>query len=66
MLVGNGPIRRSDTSGAVFTRRRSLHIGKAVAAKDERKLLDPDAVLARYKRTAYRLAGAAGHPPTGQ
>lgn len=42
VLVGNGPIRPSDTTGAVITRRRSLYVGKVVAAKDERKLLEPD------------------------
>ena len=42
VLTGNGPIRASDPTGAVINRRRSLHVGKVVAAADERQLLDPD------------------------
>lgn len=42
VLVGNGPIRASDPTGAVINRRRSLHVEKVVAAADERQLLDAD------------------------
>jgi phage/plasmid-associated DNA primase len=42
VLVGNGPIRPSDPTGAVINRRRSLHVEKVVAAADERQLLDAD------------------------
>ena len=42
ILVGNGPIRASDPSGAVINRRRSLPITKVVASADERVLLKPD------------------------
>jgi phage/plasmid-associated DNA primase len=40
VLVGNGPIRASDPSGAVINRRRSLHVDKVVQSADERELLD--------------------------
>jgi phage/plasmid-associated DNA primase len=39
VLVGNGPIRASDTSGGVINRRRSFHVDKVVLAADERELL---------------------------
>jgi phage/plasmid-associated DNA primase len=42
VLVGNGPIRASDPSGAVINRRRSLPVTRVVAAADERVLLQPD------------------------
>jgi phage/plasmid-associated DNA primase len=42
VLVGNGPVRASDTTGAVINRRRSLQVEKVVAAADERQLLDAD------------------------
>ncbi len=42
VLVGNGPIRASDPTGAVINRRRSLRVTKVVAASNERKLLEPD------------------------
>ena len=42
VLVGNGPIRASDPSGAVINRRRSLIVPGVVAASEERRLLDPD------------------------
>jgi len=42
VLTGNGPIRASDPTGAVINRRRSLHVGKVVAAGDERQLLESD------------------------
>ncbi|MEI6359002.1 MAG: DUF3854 domain-containing protein [Synechococcus sp. ELA619] len=42
VLVGNGPIRASDPSGAVINRRRSLPVTGVVAAADERVLLKPD------------------------
>lgn len=42
VLVGNGPIRASDPSGAVINRRRSLIVSKVVAAGDERQLLESD------------------------
>lgn len=42
VLVGNGPIRASDPTGAVINRRRSLRVTKVVTAGAERKLLEPD------------------------
>lgn len=57
VLVGNGPIRPSDTSGAVITRRRSLHVGKVVAAKDELKLLEPDGAGGWTGELAHELPG---------
>lgn len=42
VLVGNGPVRASDPTGAVITRRRSLYVGSVVAARDERQLIEPD------------------------
>lgn len=42
VLVGNGPIRASDPTGAVINRRRSLRVPKVVKACDERKMLEPD------------------------
>ncbi|WP_411876843.1 DUF3854 domain-containing protein [Vulcanococcus limneticus] len=40
VLVGNGPVRPSDTTGAVINRRRSLHVGKVVRAAEEQDLLE--------------------------
>lgn len=42
VLVGNGPIRATDPTGAVINRRRSLRVTKVVAASAERRLLDAD------------------------
>jgi len=42
VLVGNGPVRASDATGAVICRRRSLHVGKVVESKSERQLIEPD------------------------
>jgi hypothetical protein len=42
VLVGNGPIRATDPTGAVINRRRSLLVTKVVEASAERQLLDPD------------------------
>ena len=42
MLVGNGPIRASDPSGAVINRRRSLIVSGVIAASQERQLLESD------------------------
>lgn len=42
VLVGNGPIRASDPTGAVINRRRSLRVEKVVAAAAERPMLDPN------------------------
>ena len=42
VLVGNGPVRASDPTGAVLNRRRSLAVTKVVMAQQERQLLDPD------------------------
>jgi len=39
VLVGNGPVRASDPTGAVINRRRSLPVPKVVAADQERCLL---------------------------
>lgn len=57
LLISNGRIRTSDTSGAVITRRRSLHVGKVVAAKDERKLLEPDGAGGWTGELAAELPG---------
>lgn len=40
VLVGNGPIRCSDPSGAVINRRRSLIVPEVVPAGQERQLLE--------------------------
>ena len=42
VLVGNGPVRASDPTGAVINRRRSLPVTKVVLASQERQLLEPD------------------------
>ena len=42
VLVGNGPIRASDTTGAVINRRRSLIVPKVVASARQRRLLEAD------------------------
>ena len=42
VLVGNGPIKATDQSGAVINRRRSLIVPKVVEAKDEKVMLESD------------------------
>jgi hypothetical protein len=42
VLVGNGPIRASDPSGAVINRRRSLPVNGVIAAADELVLIESD------------------------
>ena len=42
VLVGNGPVRASDPTGAVINRRRTLRVPKVVPASEERRLLEPD------------------------
>jgi phage/plasmid-associated DNA primase len=42
VLVGNGPVRASDPTGAVINRRRSLLVDKVVQSGDERPMLDSD------------------------
>ena len=42
VLVGNGPIRASDPSGAVINRRRSLIVPGVVASGSQRQLLESD------------------------
>ena len=42
VLVGNGPIRASDPSGAVINRRRSLIVPGVVASDSQRQLLESD------------------------
>jgi hypothetical protein len=42
VLVGNGPIRASDPTGAVINRRRSLIVTKVVPTSKERRLLVAD------------------------
>ena len=42
VLVGNGPIKATDPSGAVINRRRSLIVPKVVEAKDEKVMLESD------------------------
>lgn len=42
VLVGNGPIRASDPTGAVINRRRSLIVSKVVASGKQRRLLEFD------------------------
>jgi len=43
VVVGNGPIGSTDPSGAVFNRRRSIHIEKVVPLEDRRPLLGANA-----------------------
>jgi phage/plasmid-associated DNA primase len=57
VLVGNGPIRASDPSGAVINRRRSLHVDKVVQSADERELLDADGVGGWRGELAPELPG---------
>ena len=42
VLVGNGPIRASDPSGAVINRRRSLPVTRVVSPVDQRELMVSD------------------------
>ncbi len=42
VLVGNGPIRATDPTGAVINRRRSLIVPKVVASAHQRQLLESD------------------------
>lgn len=42
VLVGNGPIRASDPTGAVINRRRSLRISKVISTREQRTILEPD------------------------
>jgi phage/plasmid-associated DNA primase len=57
VLVGNGPIRASDPSGAVINRRRSLLVRKVVAAAAERPMLDPDGHCGWRGELAAELPG---------
>ena len=42
VLAGNGPVRVSDNSGAVFNRRRSIHINKVIQSADQKAMLEGD------------------------
>ena len=42
VLIGNGSVRPSDTSGAVINRRRSISVPNVIATDSERELLEPD------------------------
>jgi hypothetical protein len=44
VLVGNGPVKSSDPTGAVINRRRSLPITSVVAPSEQRLMLDADDV----------------------
>jgi phage/plasmid-associated DNA primase len=57
VLVGNGPIRASDPSGAVINRRRSLIVPGVVAASQERQLLESDGHGGWRGELAGELAG---------
>jgi len=57
VLVGNGPIRASDPSGAVINRRRSLPLLKVVASADERQLLETDGAGGWRGELAAELPG---------
>jgi putative DNA primase/helicase len=57
VLVGNGPIRASDPSGAVINRRRSLIVPKVVPAGQERQLLESDGHGGWRGELAGELAG---------
>ena len=57
VLVGNGPIRASDPSGAVINRRRSLIVPGVVHAGQERQLLESDGTGGWRGELAGELAG---------
>jgi phage/plasmid-associated DNA primase len=57
VLVGNGPIRASDPSGAVINRRRSLIVPGVVPAGQERQLLESDGTGGWRGELAVELAG---------
>jgi len=57
VLVGNGPIRASDPTGAVINRRRSLHLNKVVSASDQRTLIEPDGINGWRGELAGELPG---------
>lgn len=57
VLVGNGPIRASDPTGAVLNRRRSLHVDQVVRPSDQRPMLDPDGKGGWIGELAGELAG---------
>ena len=40
LVIGNEPIHVSEASGAVYNRRRGIHISKVVQAKDQQKMLE--------------------------
>ena len=56
-LVGNGPIRASDPTGAVMNRRRSLPVSKVVATADQRPLIEPDGAGGWTGELAAELPG---------
>lgn len=57
VLVGNGPVRASDPTGAVITRRRSLYVGRVVMAKDERHLIESNGAGGWVGELACELPG---------
>ena len=42
VVAGNNPIRVSDTSGAVYNRRRGVHITKVVPPSKQRPMLEQE------------------------
>ena len=42
VLVGNSPVRPSDSTGAVINRRRSIVVPEVIKTTDERELIEPD------------------------
>lgn len=56
-LVGNGPIRPSDPTGAVMNRRRSLPVLKVVPTADQRPMIEPDGAGGWSGQLAAELPG---------
>ena len=42
LLIGNSPVRPSDSTGAVINRRRSISVPEVITSESERELLEPD------------------------
>ncbi|WP_159816293.1 DUF5906 domain-containing protein [Cyanobium sp. Copco_Reservoir_LC18] len=57
VVVGNGPIRASDTSDGVLARRRSIYAGTAVPPERQRPMLEPDGAGGWTGELASHLPG---------
>jgi len=57
VLVGNGPIRASDPTGAIINRRRSLIVPAVVAAGEERQMLESNGAGGWRGELASELPG---------